>query len=559
MKFQLPESLTDLSVEELKSLLADANTEAIRLSAIDDEKITDDELDEVDVISAARDALNGEISAREAAETTRRERVAAAKSKLSAPADEETDAETDEEPVESEEPGDEVPDDASELLEEEAVTASASTKVVKKVAPARQEPVVEKQPAVYAITASANVPDFTAGAELADMAEVAAAFVSKTNAFRGRRDAASLERHAVARISRRSPEFAITQGMDLQQQMDVLMAAASEKRLTGGSLTAAGGWCAPSETMYGFCELENPTGLYSLPEVTVTRGGINFTKGPQIWDILNDPNFGFIQTEAQAEAGTTKVCFELECPAFTDVRLDVIGWCFKVGILTASPAGWPELVRRNINLATLAFQIKVSLDTLSRVRTLIGAAVDYVEVGAATSDILDALVLQRLSLIEQFALADTTSVEVVLPQWVREFIRSDLSRRTGVDLLSVTDAYINSLFAVRRLAPQFVWGYQPVTVPPTAGAGTAFPTTLEALVYPAGSYVRGTNDVISLDAVYDSDGLSTNTYTAVFYEEATMVYNPCGGGRKVNISLAGTSDNVGVTGAATIGAPVVTP
>lgn len=557
MKFQLPESLTELSVDELKSLLADANTEAIRLSAIDDEKITDDELDEVETIGAARDALNAEISGREAAESTRRERITAAKSKLAAPADEETpDAEAAEEQAEPEEPV-EVPEDASELLEEEAVTASAgATKVVKKMAGDRQEPVVEKAPSVYAITASANVPDFTAGAELADMADVAAAFVSKTNAFRGRRDAASLERHAVARISRRNPEFAITQGMDLQQQMDVLMAAASEKRLTGGSLTAAGGWCAPSETMYGFCELENPTGLFSLPEVTVTRGGINFTKGPQIWDILNDPNFGFIQTEAQAEAGTTKVCFELDCPAFTDVRLDVIGWCFKVGILTASPAGWPELVRRNINLATLAFQIKVSLDTLSRVRTLIGAAVDYVEVGSATSDILDALVLQRLSLIEQFALADTTTVEVILPQWVREFIRSDLSRRTGVDLVSVTDAYINSLFTARRLAPQYVWGYQPVSVPPTVGAGTAFPTTLEALVYPAGSYVRGTNDVISLDAVYDSDGLSTNTYTAVFYEEATMVYNPCGGGRKVNISLAGLTDNVGVTGAAVIGEPV---
>lgn len=54
---------------------------------------------------------------------------------------------------------------------------------------------------------------------------------------------------------------------------------------------------------------------------------------------------------------------------------------------------------------------------------------------------------------------------------------------------------------------------------------------------PAGAYVRLVNDVISLDAVYDHDLLTQNTYTAAFFEEGMAVANTCGTGVKVNIAL----------------------
>jgi hypothetical protein len=81
-------------------------------------------------------------------------------------------------------------------------------------------------------------------------------------------------------------------------------------------------------------------GILSLPEVNVTRGGIKFTKGPQWADIYG--NIGFTQTEAQAIAGTTKPCYEVTCPTFTDVRLDAVGLCIKAPILTN--AAYPEVV-----------------------------------------------------------------------------------------------------------------------------------------------------------------------------------------------------------------------
>ena len=36
-----------------------------------------------------------------------------------------------------------------------------------------------------------------------------------------------------------------------------------------GSLTAAGGWCAPSETLYDFCGVPSATDLVSLPDLTI--------------------------------------------------------------------------------------------------------------------------------------------------------------------------------------------------------------------------------------------------------------------------------------------------
>ena len=175
------------------------------------------------------------------------------------------------------------------------------------------------------------------------------------------------------------------------------------------------------------------------------------------------------------------------------------------------------------------------------------------EIGGQVADVLDAINLQATVIRYQYALDPNASLEVVLPVWGKEVLRSDISRRNGGvtqgDALAVTDAQIQSWFAARKLAVQWVYDYQPLT---TTGSATAWPTTLEALIYPAGAFVKGTTDVIDLDTVYDSTGLSTNTYTAAFFEEGLLVANTCGGGRKVQIALDGGK---GATGYQTIGAP----
>src|SRR5690606_6834739 len=50
-----------------------------------------------------------------------------------------------------------------------------------------------------------------------------------------------------------------------------------------GSLTAAGGWCAPSEQLYDFCAVPLATDLVVVPEVNIsTRGGIRWPNEPDL-------------------------------------------------------------------------------------------------------------------------------------------------------------------------------------------------------------------------------------------------------------------------------------
>jgi len=334
-------------------------------------------------------------------------------------------------------------------------------------------------------------------------------------------------------------EFTISGKMSTSEQLAIVQEAARGQRLQ--TLMASGAWCAPSDTLYTFCENETAESLFTLPTVTITHGGLNFTKGPQLSDLLANPDFGFIQTEAEAEAGTPKVCFEFECPPFEDHRLDAFGYCFKAPILTASPAGWPELIRRFLNLSTIGWQYKMAAEMLARVSADLGPATVFVNLGSVSADILDALSLQAVIIRQEQFLSPTATIETVLPIWAKEIFRADMARRSGQALLAFTDAQIQQGFAARNLAPQWINAYQPVDA-----AGTAWPTTLEVLIYPAGTYVWGENDVINLDTVYDSAGLEVNMYTAVFFEEAGMLINQCGEGRKVQIDI---SCLAGVTGA----------
>ena len=44
-------------------------------------------------------------------------------------------------------------------------------------------------------------------------------------------------------------------------------------------------------------------------------------------------------------------------------------------------------------------------------------------------------------------------------------------------------------------------------------------------MYPAGTFVKGTASVITLNTVYDAASLATNTYTGLFTEQGFLVAN----------------------------------
>lgn len=571
MRFQKPESLDGISLDEAIKLHDSALAEAKEINQIADDKIsveqTQDLLDLVkivDEIAEKRDELQSQADAIAAARARFVEAEVAAEEPAAEAAAE----------VAAEEPAEVVEEPAAAELEPVLAAAGSAVARAAAAAPAPAAPKVEETSMALTITASANIHGFTSGQELDGIEQLAQAFESRGKMFAGGVTSKgyvgkagvsdmspAAQRFSVAQLRKAETEFTITEKMSAEDQFALIQRVANESRLGEGGIIAAGGWCAPSERIWSFCELETMDGLLSIPEMVAKRGGVTWTPGPQLADLLGDANFGFLQTEAQAEAGTVKPCYTLECPDWQEVRLDAMGFCIKAGILTN--AAYPELIRRVLKLGLITHARRLNANTIARISTAIGAATAFAKVSgtnySSTADLLAAIELNVIRVREQHAMAVDATMEAIFPLWVKAIVRSELSRRRGgLEMLNVTDQQISQWFATRGIAAQFVRDYQPISNAAVTTAGgtagwTRFPNKVEFMIYPAGAFVRLGTDVIDLDTVYDTDGLTHNTYTAAFFEEGFGILNACGTGVKVSVEL----DNVsGLVGADLIGAPV---
>lgn len=419
---------------------------------------------------------------------------------------------------------------ATTETEEEEIVAAAKPQTVGRLAKRTTHPDVpaeDESRSRVSITASADVPNFAAGQNLDSLSDVAQAVGNRVKGFptfnpnRAARGSGrmptepQLHKFGVASFKLDFPEeLTISRASD---DMEVLELASKESRLEGDSLVAAGGWCAPSETIYDLCDGETLDGIISVPEVNVTRGGINYTSGPQFADFYTQ---GFTQTEAQAIAGTAKACYEITCPAFTEVRLDAVGLCITVPILT--DVAYPELTRRVISGSMVAHQHRVNSSVIARMVALSGPARIFAGLGSSVGDGLAAFELAADQRRQIYRLGLNESMEVILPFWVRGAFRSDLALRQGVAADAISDAQIEAHFTARHLAVQWAYDWQPLDT-----TAEVYPTTYNALMYPAGTFVKGVSDVINLSAVYDAASLKVNTYTGVFFEQGLLVAKMC--------------------------------
>jgi hypothetical protein len=342
------------------------------------------------------------------------------------------------------------------------------------------------------------------------------------------------------------PELVLSETASDADVERVMAHAVDESRLPGGSLIASGGWCAPSETLYDLFEIETTDGTYSLPEINAMRGSIRWTAGPTFASIFAE--VGFSYTAAQDEAGNygvdangvgnntagSKPCYHLECADFDEESLSFDGLCITAGLLERR--SYPELLARVLRGAQVAHAHKMSAHKL----TAVAAGSTHVTLPSgqigATAPILTAIELQ----VEHLRSLNRTRVEqpmeAVFPTWVEGAIRSDLSRRMGVDLFDVSDARIAQWFVQRGISAQFVYGLNDIST--TAASGfTSWPTTLDFLLYPAGTWVVGASDIITLDTVYDSTLLGSNDFTALFSEEGWMVLKRGHDSRRVTVPI----------------------
>jgi cell pole-organizing protein PopZ len=369
-------------------------------------------------------------------------------------------------------------------------------------------------------------------------------------------------KRAIAQFTRERPEGSKFElHMRENEDYETVQSLIKEDRLSGGSLlkawqssvdqgaslTAAAGWCAPSENLYDLCSLWSMDGILDLPTATARRGGFNYVQSQPTWAALDAATNFTILTEAQVIAATAKNCAPIPCPTFTDTRLDVAVTCITGSFLQS--AGYPEMVETWVDGTLTNHAHKLNENIISRIATFAGAATvipaqgDLTGTGAtglgndssAFASILNAIDLARTDLSYRDRMSINQTFEVILPVWALTQMRADIIRKNGWSMANATlaDPEIIRAFTVRNVRPQFVYDWQDFYAGGTgpgnpAAPSTALPTTVNFIIYPAGAVVLARQDVVTLSNVYDSTNLAQNLYTRLFTEEGFNLLFPCG-------------------------------
>ncbi|MFB6813110.1 major capsid protein [Streptomyces sp. NPDC056347] len=410
----------------------------------------------------------------------------------------------------------------------------------------------------FTLVAAADVPGFSQGQQLNGLADFGQAWEQRMMPLisSGGGRGGGRQRVGVARIKRSTPaEFTIRDDRDADE---VIKRATDETKLSGGSLVAAGGWCAPSETLYDLCDMRiTQEGMVNLPSVTARRGGVRYPADFDwaaifgAWDTV-----GFHQTEAEAIAGTEKPCMEVPCPDdFIECRLDVDGVCLRTPILTER--GWPERVAQFTEGVLAIHAHKLNAWKIAKMEALStpiampapGAPNPQAAVSDPHGPGLIESVLSMLELQVQYQryrerLSQSATLEMLAPYWLRGILKSDLRKKQAIEgRWTVADGDIDGYLRSIGVNPQWVYDWQDAYAEQDAAGfgGTTVPTVwpgeVKILLYRAGSFFQLQADVISLDGIYDHASLTQNMYTSLFTEEGLQVCMRCGVSYVVTIPL----------------------
>lgn len=547
MNFELPESLDGLSNEELSEIIQSGQTEFSAL--YDSEDISNETLERMESIANGIEAVvNEQNSRRRTALSAEVEELAAADavedvedesdSEVQLASDVETEGVPEEVPAEVE---DEAADEPEEVEEESApVTASSTVTPKERVVKTNPQIAVPERPSVV-IAAAVDVPSFYVGQRL-DPTTLADALHHKARMLSDSRGNETV--YPVATIERPFADGYDLEGLDQASMWDAIQAGSAPS-----ALTAAGGWCAPSEILYDLFETECASeALYSIPTFRVTRGGIR-------WPVFSphdeDYDPGFIWTEANDQAATggspTKACVRIPCPTFTECRLDATGLCVTAGNLI--DRAYPEQVRWFLNRAMRAYERNNAIRKLNLVLADTASAVLGASFGAASA-VVAGLLLQAAAFRQLHGLCYNEKLDIVAPSWLTEIIKADVARQQGVfsgEGSLPSDAAVNAWFTAANLNLRYIDNWQEFTQP-----ALTWPGSVQVLIDYPGSYVEFNGGRLDLGVIRDSVLNASNDFTAVWFEEFYCVGRRGPQGRLVTIPLCpdGTVGGVNATDAA---------
>jgi hypothetical protein len=403
---------------------------------------------------------------------------------------------------------------------------------------AQHAPVPKVPTQRLAVTASVDIPGVAHGGELPTLRSLADVVARKAKSMPVTQGAPSEQLVASIRNDFSHSVDDRTSRGEMRELIEFLTSPDKQ-----AALVAGGGWCAPSEIRYDFFNIACEDGMIDLPTFGVTRGGIQFPTSPSLADALgggtafagfaatlSNTSTPFLWTEADdiaaATGSPTKPCIRVPCPDFEEERLECYGYCLTAGNLTDD--AYPEATANTLRLLMSAHSHVINARLIA-LMLLASSATTTISGGAATDAaaprIYNAVGLAATDYRARYGMCIDDVLEVVLPYWVREVIRGDLAWKAGVELGAISNAEVDSYFVARNVRVQWVndWQVRGASQFGNATAMTAWPTTVDFLIYAAGTFIHGNGLSLDLGVVRDSVLNETNDHTAAWSEECHLV------------------------------------
>jgi hypothetical protein len=372
------------------------------------------------------------------------------------------------------------------------------------------------------ITASADVPGYAAGQELDSLLDVAEALMAKRGHVRGTDKGNDGYQYLVASIPTVDYDEDHTLGNDAIVNMAKIEAADT-------ALVAGGGIKAPLTPFYEltvFGDSVRPV-RDALVGYKAERGGIRYVPSPVIGTLAAGVNVYAESVDASATPyGSGKGSVTVSAGPETTVKVDVIPRIMKVGNLMART--FPEMVSSwtKLLLAQHAREAETNLlDKLVADSTAISGDAVY---GAALTILghIDQVVSAYRS---RHRIASAVKFRVIVPFWVKDVVRTDISRKQFGGVPNLPDSAIDEYFSVRGV--NVTWHYDESSTTSSiygaqsAGAMLKYKTTVEWFIFPEGTWLFLDGGSLDLGLVRDSTLNSTNDYTifAETFESAARV------------------------------------
>ena len=389
--------------------------------------------------------------------------------------------------------------------QEATMTAAANEEGldVEVQAPADRRPVQVTEATPVVITAGADIPGYTAGAQMANFDEIAEAMASRLHGLR-RVKGGDGEQHIVASVTTQYPEsLVLTQ--DTESNNIKIKAVASPQ-----AIVASGGHSTPFTVKYdifGFGTTDRPV-RDSLPRFAADRGGIRYIQPPVLSDYANAVG---VWTNATDTSPGTDVKTSLTVSAATELTVATDAVTLQLQFGNLMTRAYPELIARHNELALIqhareAEQYLVtklsSGSTAVTSTSLIGFGRDFlVQVGRAAS-----------AYRSRHRLDPQMPLRAIAPAWIKDAMAADLAIAMPGD--NTLDAYaeIDGYLASRGVNIT----YSPDMTVGGAQSGSAamneFSDTFDWYLFAEGTFLFLDGGTLDLGIIRDSTLVGTNDY-----------------------------------------------